>query len=135
MSNLPWYVLTCPDCGCKQIYVGNGFYERPNCISCDKELVPFAKQSTAQKLAVITHNPALQNELGTRILDYMYEDSVTEKTLGCAVADAGYAALMDVGHNSGIAASNMFAAIVNMNLDDMIDTMHPVPYTNEDCKY
>ena len=76
-----------------------------------------------------------QNELVTRILDYIHEDSVTEKTLGCAVADAGYAALMDVGHNSGIAASNMFAAIVNMNLDDMIDTMHPVPYTNEDCKY
>ena len=28
---------------------------------------------------------------------------------------------------SGIAAANMFAAIVNMDLDDLIDTMQPVP--------
>lgn len=57
----------------------------------------------------------------------MYEDSVTEETLGLAVADTGYAAVTDVEHNSGIAAANMFAAIVNMDLDDLIDTMQPVP--------
>lgn len=127
MKDNPWYVLTCPECGRKQIYVGTGLYQRPNCINCDHELVPSTNQSTAQKLAVITRIPELQEELGSRILDTMYEDSVTEETLGCAVADAGYAAVMDVGHNSGIAAANMFAAIVNMDLDDLIDTMQPVP--------
>ena len=123
MNDTPWYVLTCPDCGRKQIYVGTGLYQRPNCIDCDHELVPFTNQSTAQKLAVITRIPELQEELGSRILDTMYEDSVTEETLGLAVADTGYAA----EHNSGIAAVNMFAAIVNMDLDDLIDTMQPVP--------
>lgn len=120
-------MLTCPDCGRKQIYVGTGLYQRPNCIGCDHELVPFTNQSTAQKLAVIARIPKLQKELGSRIYDTMYEDSVTEETLGLAVADVGYAAVMDVGHNSGIAAANMFAAIVNMDLDDLIDTMQPVP--------
>lgn len=127
MNNTPWYVLTCPDCGRKQIYVGTGLYQRPNCIDCDHELVPFTNQSTAQKLAVIARIPKLQEELGSRILDTMYEDSVTEETLGLAVADTGYAAVTDVEHNSGIAAANMFAAIVNMDLDDLIDTMQPVP--------
>ena len=127
MNDNPWYVLTCPDCGRKQIYVGTGLYQRPNCIDCDHELVPFTNQSTAQKLAVITRIPELQEELGSRILDTMYEDSVTEETLGLAVADTGYAAVTDVEHNSGIAAANMFAAIVNMDLDDLIDTMQPVP--------
>lgn len=123
MSRSKWYVLTCPDCGRKQIYVGTGLYQRPNCIDCDHELVPFTNQSTAQKLAVIARIPKLQEELGSRISDTMYEDSVAEETLGRAVADTGYAAVMDVGHNSGIAAANMFAAIVNMDLDDLIDTM------------
>ena len=127
MNDTPWYVLTCPDCGRKQIYVGTGLYQRPNCIDCDHELVPFTNQSTAQKLAVIARIPELQEELGSRILDTMYEDSVTEETLGCAVADAGYAAVTDMERNSGIAAANMFAAIVNMDLDDLIDTMQPVP--------
>ena len=127
MNDTPWYVLTCPDCGRKQIYVGTGLYQRPNCIDCDHELVPFTNQSTAQKLAVITRIPELQEELGSRILDTMYEDSVTEETLGLAVADTGYAAVTDAGHNSGIAAANMFTAIVNMDLDDLIDTMQPVP--------
>lgn len=127
MNDTPWYVLTCPDCGRKQIYVGTGLYQRPNCIGCDHELVPFTNHSTAQKLAVIARIPKLQEELGSRIYDTMYEDSVTEETLGLAVADVGYAAVMDVGHNSGIAAANMFAAIVNMDLDDLIDTMQPVP--------
>ena len=127
MKDNPWYVLTCPECGRKQIYVGTGLYQRPNCISCDHELVPFTNQSTAQKLAVIARIPKLQEELGSRISDTMYEDSVTEETLGLAVADAGYAAVTDIGHNSGIAAANMFAAIVNMDLDDLIDTMQPVP--------
>lgn len=127
LMNTPWYVLTCPDCGRKQIYVGTGLYQRPNCIDCDHELVPFTNQSTAQKLAVIARIPKLQEELGSRISDTMYEDSVAEETLGRAVADTGYAAVMDVGHNSGIAAANMFAAIVNMDLDDLIDTMQPVP--------
>ena len=127
MKDNPWYVLTCPECGRKQIYVGTGLYQRPNCINCDHELVPFTNQSTAQKLAVIARIPKLQEELGSRILDTMYEDSVTEETLGCAVADAGYTAVMDVSHNTGIAAANMFAAIVNMDLDDLIDTMQPVP--------
>ena len=127
MKDNPWYVLTCPECGRKQIYVGTGLYQRPNCINCDHELVPFTNQSTAQKLAVIARIPKLQEELGSRISDTMYEDSVSEETFGRAVADAGYAAIMDVGHNSGIAAANMFAAIVNMDLDDLIDTMQPVP--------
>ena len=127
MNDTPWYVLPCPDCGRKQIYVGTGLYQRPNCIGCDHELVPFTNQSTAQKLAVIARIPKLQEELGSHIYDTMYEDSVTEETLGLAVADVGYAAVMDVGHNSGIAAANMFAAIVNMDLDDLIDTMQPVP--------
>lgn len=127
MNDTPWYVLTCPDCGRKQIYVGTGLYQRPNCIDCDHELVPFTNQSTAQKLAVIVRIPKLQEELGSRISDTMYEDSVAEETLGLAVADAGYTAIMDIGHDSGIAAANMFAAIVNMNLDDLIDTMQPVP--------
>lgn len=126
MNDTPWYVLTCPECGHKQIYVGDGLYQRPNCIECDHELVPFTNQSTAQKLAVIARIPKLQEELGSRIFDTMYEDSVTEETLGLAVADAGYTAIMDIGHDSGIAAANMFAAIVNMDLDDLIDTMHPV---------
>ena len=127
MTDTPWYVLTCPECGRKQIYVGTGLYQRPNCIECDYELVPFTNQSTAQKLAVIARIPKLQEELGSRISDTMYEDSVAEETLGRAVADAGYAAVTDIGHNSGIAAANMFAAIVNMDLDDLIDTMQPVP--------
>ena len=127
MNDTPWYMLTCPDCGRKQIYVGTGLYQRPNFIDCDHELVPFTNQSTAQKLAVIARIPELQEELGSRILDTMYEDSVTEETLGLAVADTGYAAVTDVEHNSGIAAANMFAAIVNMDLDDLIDTMQPVP--------
>lgn len=127
MKDNPWYVLTCPECGRKQIYVGTGLYQRPNCINCDHELVPFTNQSTAQKLAVIARIPKLQEELGSCISDTMYEDSVTEETLGRAVADAGYAAVTDIGHNSGIAAANMFAAIVNMDLDDLIDTMQPVP--------
>ena len=127
MNDNPWYVLTCPECGCKQIYVGTGLYQRPNCIECDHELIPFTNQSTAQKLAVIARIPKLQEELGSRISNTMYEDSVSEETFGRAVADAGYAAVMDAGHNSGIAAANMFAAIVNMDLDDLIDTMQPVP--------
>lgn len=127
MKDNPWYVLTCPECGRKQIYVGTGLYQRPNCIDCDHELVPSTNQSTAQKLAVIARIPKLQEELGSRISDTMYEDSVAEGTLGRAVADAGYAAIMDAGHNSGIAAANMFAAIVNMDLDDLIDSMQPVP--------
>ncbi len=126
MNDTPWYVLTCPECGRKQIYVGDGLYQRPNCIECDHELVPFTNQSTAQKLAVIARIPKLQEELGSRIFDTIYEDSVTEETLGLAVADAGYASIVDIGYNSGIAAANMFAAIVNMDLDDLIDTMHPV---------
>lgn len=126
MKDNPWYVLTCPECGRKQIYVGTGLYQRPNCIECDHELVPSTNQSTAQKLAVIARIPKLQEELGSRISDTMYEDSVTEETLGLAVADVGYAAVTDIGHNSGIAAANMFAAIVNMDLDDLIDTMQPV---------
>ena len=127
MIDNPWYVLTCPECGRKQIYVGTGLYQRPNCIDCDHELVPSTNQSTAQKLAVIARIPKLQEELGSRISDTMYEDSVSEETFGRAVADAGYAAVTDIGHNSGIAAANMFAAIVNMDLDDLIDTMQPVP--------
>lgn len=127
MKDNPWYVLTCPDCGRKQIYVGTGLYQRPNCINCDHELVPSTNQSTAQKLAVIARIPKLQEELGSRISDTMYEDSVAEETLGRAVADAGYAAVTDMERNSGIAAANMFAAIVNMDLDDLIDTMQPVP--------
>lgn len=127
MNDTTWYVLTCPDCGRKQIYVCTGLYQRPNCIDCDHELVPFTNQSTAQKLAVIARIPELQEELGFRISETMYEDSVTDETLGRAVADTGYAAVMDVGHNSGIAAANMFTAIVNMDLDDLIDTMQPVP--------
>ena len=67
MNDTPWYVLTCPDCGRKQIYVGTGLYQRPNCIDCDHELVPFTNQSTAQKLAVIARIPKLQEELGFRI--------------------------------------------------------------------
>ena len=127
MNDTPWYVLTCPDCGRKQIYVGTGLYQRPNCIDCDHELVPSTNQSTAQKLAVIARSPKLQEEFGSRISDTMYEDSVSEETLGRAVADAGYTAVMDIRHNSGIAAANMFAAIVGMDLDDLIDTMQPVP--------
>lgn len=79
MNDTPWYVLTCPDCGRKQIYVGTGLYQRPNCIDCDHELVPFTNQSTAQKLAVIARIPELQEELGFRISETMYEDSVTDK--------------------------------------------------------
>ena len=127
MNDTPWYVLTCPDCGRKQIDVGTGLYQRPNCIDCDHELVPFTNQSTAQKLAVIARIPKLQEELGSRISDTMYEDSVAEETLGRAVADAFYSSIIYSGHNSGIAAANMFAAIVNMDLDDLIDTMQPVP--------
>lgn len=81
MNDTPWYVLTCHDCGRKQIYVGTGLYQRPNCIDCDHELVPFTNQSTAQKLAVIARIPELQEEFGFRISETMYKDFVTDETL------------------------------------------------------
>lgn len=135
MKNTPWYVLTCPECGRKQIYVGTGLYKIPACFDCGEELKPSTQQSIAQKLAVIAHNPPLQDELGARIQDYMYEDSVTEETMGRAVADVGYAAITDVGHNSSYSALNMFGAIVGTDLDNIIDMMNPVPYQEDDFKF
>ena len=80
------FILTCPNCGQKQIYVGTGLTYPPLCCCCTTALEPCTDQTTAEKINTIYSSLDLRDEFGSSInqtLEDIYTDDDDLAALVC----------------------------------------------------
>ena len=121
MNDTPWYVLTCPTCGQKQIYVGTGLTYPPLCCRCTTALEPCTDQTTAEKIKTIYSSLDLRNEFGSSINQTLEDICTADEDLAAFVCEA-------YKRNS---IFEMFSVLVGRDLDDIIDRMNPLPVETE----
>lgn len=115
------FILTCPNCGAKQIYVGTGLTYQPICYRCAADLEPCTDQTTAEKIKTIYSNLDLRDEFGNAI-NYALEDNCTaDEDLANFVCEA-------YKRNN---IYEMFDAVVGRDIDDIIDRMNTIPVETE----
>lgn len=110
------FILTCPNCGAKQIYVGTGLTMEPLCCNCNNVLIAYTDQSTAEKIKTISNSLDLREEFGNSI-NRTLEDVVTsDEDIAAFVCEA-------YKHNN---VFEMFTALTGRDIDDVIDRMEPL---------
>ena len=115
------FILTCPTCGQKQIYVGTGLTYPPLCCRCTTALEPCTDHTTAEKIKTIYSSLDLREEFGGSI-NLTLED--------CCTADEDIAAFVCEAYKRNN-IFEMFSALVGRDLDDIIDRMNPLPVESE----
>lgn len=115
------FILTCPNCGQKQIYVGTGLAFQPLCCNCTADLEPCTYQTTAEKIKTIYSSLDLRDEFG---------GSINQTLEDCFTADEDIAAFVCEAYQRNN-ISEMFSAIVGRDIDDIIDRMNPLPIKTE----
>lgn len=115
------FILTCPNCGQKQIYVGTGLTYPPICCNCTADLTPYTDQSTAEKIKTIYSSLDLRDEFGSTINNALAD---------CCTADEDISAFVCEAYQRNN-ISEMFTAIVGRDIDDIIDRMNPLPIETE----
>lgn len=115
------FILTCPTCGQKQIYVGTGLTYPPLCCRCTTALEPCTDQTTAEKIKTIYSSLDLRDEFGGSINRTLENVYITDEDLAAFVCEA-------YKRNN---ISEMFSAIVGLDIDDIIDCMNPIPVETE----
>ena len=124
MSNInSKFILTCPNCGTKQIYVGTGLYTNPICCRCNSDMKACMTQTLDEEIATIRNSNELCREFGYTIRNILENNLVANECLGKLVCDAY--------HNGSKEAEDMFCALTGLNLADVIDCMEPVPVKTE----
>ena len=116
------FILTCPTCGKKQIYVGTGLTSQPICYYCAADIEPCTYQTTAEKIKTISNSLDLRNEFGG-VINQTLED--------CCTADEDIAAFVCEAYKRNN-ISEMFSAIVGRDIDDIIDRMNSLPVETEE---
>lgn len=115
------FILTCPNCGAKQIYIGTGLTYQPICYHCAADLEPCTDQTTAEKIKTIYSSLDLRDEFGNAI-NYALEDNCTaDEDLANFVCEA-------YKRNN---IYEMFDAVVGRDIDDIIDRMNTIPVETE----
>ena len=115
------FILTCPTCGQKQIYVGTGLTYPPLCCCCTTALEPCTDQTTAEKINTSYSSLDLRDEFGSSI-NQTLEDIYTD--------DDDLAALVCEAYKRNN-IYEMFTALVGRDIDDIIDRMNPIPVESE----
>ena len=115
------FILTCPNCGTKQIYVGTGLTYQPICYRCAADLEPCTNQTTAEKINTIYSSLDLRDEFGGSINRTLEDVYTADEDLAAFVCEA-------YKRNN---ISEMFNAIVGRDLDDIIDRMNPLQVETE----
>lgn len=115
------FILTCPNCGTKQIYVGTGLAYQPICYRCAADLEPNTDQTTAEKIKTIYSSLDLRIEFGNAI-NQALED--------CCTADEDLAAFVCEAYKRNN-IYEMFDAVVGRDIDDIIDRMNTIPVESE----
>lgn len=115
------FILTCPNCGQKQIYVGTGLTYQPICYHCAADLEPYTDQTTTEKINTIYSSLDLRIEFGNAINHTLEDICTADEDLADFVCEA-------YKRNN---VSEMFTAIVGRDLDDIIDRMNTLPVEAE----
>lgn len=115
------FILTCPTCGQKQIYVGTGLTYQPICYRCAADLEPCTDQTTAEKIKTIYSSLDLRDEFGNAINHTLEDICTADEDLANFVCEA-------YKRNN---IYEMFTAIVGRDLDDIIDRMNTIPVETE----
>lgn len=115
------FILTCPNCGTKQIYVGTGLTYPPLCCRCAADLEPNTDQTTAEKINTIYSRIDLCDEFGGSINRTLEDVCTADEDLAAFVCEA-------YKRNN---ISEMFSAIVGRDIDDIIDRMNSIPVETE----
>lgn len=115
------FILTCPNCGAKQIYVGTGLTYQPICYRCAADLEPNTDQTTAEKIKTIYSSLDLRVEFGNAINHTLEDICTADEDLADFVCEA-------YKRNN---VPEMFTAIVGRDLDDIIDRMNAIPVETE----
>lgn len=115
------FILTCTNCGAKQIYVGTGLTYQPICYRCAADLEPCTDQTTAEKIKTIYSSLDLRDEFGGSINQTLEDICTTDEDLAAFVCEA-------YKRNN---ISEMFNALVGRDLDDIIDRMNTIPVETE----
>lgn len=115
------FILTCPNCGAKQIYVGTGLTYQPICYRCAADLEPCTDQTTAEKIKTIYSNLDLRIEFGNAINHTLEDICTADEDLADFVCEA-------YKRNN---ISEMFTAVVGRDIDDIIDRMNTIPVETE----
>ena len=108
------FILTCPNCGTKQIYVGTGLTSQSICYRCAE---PNTDQTTAEKINTIYSSLDLRDEFGGSINRTLEDVCTADEDLAAFVCEA-------YKRNN---ISEMFSAIVGRDIDDIIDRMNSIP--------
>lgn len=117
------FILTCPNCGAKQIYVGTGLYTNPICCRCNSDMKACMTQTLDEEIVTIRNSDELCREFGYTIRNILENNLVVNEYLGKLVCDAY--------HNGSKEAEDMFCALTGLNLADVIACMEPVPVKTE----
>lgn len=115
------FILTCPNCGTKQIYVGTGLTCQPICYRCAADLEPNIDQTTAEKINTIYSSLDLRDEFGGSINRTLEDVCTADEDLAAFVCEA-------YKRNN---IFEMFSAIVGRDIDDIIDRMNSIPVETE----
>ena len=115
------FILTCPTCGQKQIYVGTGLTYPPICCRCTTALEPCTDQTTAEKINTIYNSLDLRDEFGGSINRTLEDICTADDDLAAFVCEA-------YKRNN---ICEMFSALVGRDLDDIIDRMNTIPVETE----
>lgn len=115
------FILTCPNCGAKQIYVGTGLACQPICYRCAADLEPNTDQTTAEKIKTIYSSLDLRDEFGGSINRTLEDICTADDDLAAFVCEA-------YKRNN---ISEMFSALVGRDIDDIIDRMNTIPVETE----
>lgn len=115
------FILTCPTCGQKQIYIGTGLTYPPLCCRCTTALEPCTDQTTAEKINTIYSSLDLRDEFG---------GSINRTLENCCTADEDLAAFVCEAYKRNN-ISEMFSALVGRDIDDIIDCMNTIPVETE----
>lgn len=122
MNNInPKFILTCPNCGIKQIYVGTGLTSQSICYRYAADLEPNTDQTTAEKINTIYSSLDLRDEFGGSINRTLEDVCTADEDLAAFVCEA-------YKRNN---ISEMFSAIVGRDIDDIIDRMNSIPVETE----
>lgn len=115
------FILTCPNCGAKQIYVGTGLTYQPLCYRCTADLEPNTDQTTAEKIKTIYSSLDLRIEFGNAINLALEDNCTADEDLADFVCEA-------YKRNN---IYEMFSALVGRDIDDIIDRMNTIPVESE----
>ena len=115
------FILTCPNCGTKQIYVGTGLTCQPICYRCAAYLEPCTDQTTAEKINTIYSSLDLRDEFGGSINRTLENVCTADEDLAAFVCEA-------YKRNN---IYEMFSAIAGRDIDDIIDRMNTLPVEAE----